>query len=57
MTNTKGLRASDLRPRAVNVVLLIAAIFFLTLALMQLAKGQIPDNPPMPGPQPSTAVF
>jgi hypothetical protein len=34
----------------VDVVLLIVAIVFLTLALMQLAKGQIPDNPTMPGP-------
>jgi hypothetical protein len=57
MTNAKKLRASDLRPKVVNVVLLIGAVFFLTLALMQLAKGQIPDNPPMPGPQPSTAIF
>lgn len=57
MTNAKRLRASDLRPKVVNVVLLIAAVFFLTLALMQLAKGQIPDNPPMPGPQPSSAIF
>jgi hypothetical protein len=57
MTNAKRLRASDLKPKVMNVVLLIAAVFFLTLALMQLAKGQMPDNPAIPGPQPSTAIF
>jgi hypothetical protein len=56
MRNAKGLHASDLRPKAVNVVLLIAAIFFLTLALMQLAKGLIPDSPSMPGPT-NSSVF
>ena len=56
MRNAKRLHASDLRPKAVNVVLLIAAIFFLTLALMQLAKGLIPDSPSMPGPT-NSSVF
>jgi hypothetical protein len=56
MRNAKGLRASDLRPKAVEVVLLIVAIFFLTLAVMQLAKGPIPDNPTMPGPS-NSSVF
>jgi hypothetical protein len=31
-------------------LLLLIAIFFLTLALVQLPKGPMPDSPGMPGP-------
>ena len=55
VTNTKGLRRYQ--PTVLDVLLVVAAIFFLTLALMQLPKGPMPDNPSLPPPQPSSAVF
>jgi hypothetical protein len=51
------LRAFDLRPKAVEVLLLIAAIVFLTLALMQLAKGPMPDSPSIPPADNNSAVM
>jgi hypothetical protein len=50
------VRPTDLKPRFVDVLLLGAAILFLTLALMQLAKGPLPDNPAMPPPS-NSAVW
>lgn len=50
MTSMKRLRAYARRPTAVEALLLLLAIFFLTLALMQLPKGPMPDSPGMPGP-------
>ena len=43
-SSPESRRPFDYMPTVINVLLLIAAIFFLVLALVQLAHGHPPDN-------------
>lgn len=49
-------RRRDPKTLAVPVLAMIIAIVFLSLAVMQLAKGPMPDSPGLSGPT-NSSVF